>query len=173
MRIQFKALLFSALCAAGMGAHGNAGAAGFFVEFSNLLASCTDTGISGSLTANVDLPDAANNLIVTTSINGGASTTSFFTHSPAIDSGSLSISYTIPSTPQPYIISGTVFPALNGSATGSGVSATYTCNANGTVTAGFVPVAVATGVPTLSQWGLAALALLLALGSALRIRRAG
>ena len=172
MGFRCRTLLLSVLCAAGICVHGTAGAAEFFITFASLdSASCTATGISGTVSSTFNLPAAASNLVVTTSINGGPSQTNFYSVNPPSGTDSLVFNYVIPSTPQPYVISGTIFPAQGGAATGTGVSATYTCLANGTVEAGFTPVAQPSGVPTLSEWGLVALSLLLALGAALQLRR--
>jgi IPTL-CTERM motif len=173
MGLCHKAVLMSALCA-GMLVQADARAqAGFFITYSLLgVASCDATHLEGTVTATYNLPAPPNNLFSSIAINGGPPITDLSTINPPLATSPLVFNLPVPSTPQPYTIRAIVFPALNGATTGAGVSATYTCNANGTVTAVFDPV-VAGGiaVPTLSQWGLAALASLLALGSWLQLRR--
>ena len=123
------------------------------------------------MSASYALPAANNNLIAFVSINNGPQATTFYTQNPPTFSGALGFIYPIPSTPQPYTISADVLPALGGAPTGTGVSGAFTCNLDGSVTAVFTPTGsptASTSVPTLSTWALAALALLLSLGAALR-----
>ncbi len=146
----------------------------FFITYSGLsVASCTTTNIQGTLTASYNLPAGSNNLYSNISINGGPAAIQFYNvNPPSATNGPLLFSFTIPATVQPYSIHGTAFPAVNGAPSGSGVSAQYTCNADGSVSAVFDPIAGATtAVPTLSQWSLTGLAMLLALASFVLLRR--
>ena len=146
----------------------------FFANYTFLgVASCSTTNIQGTLTASYNLPASSNNLVSSISINGGPAEIDFFTINPPQATNSpLFFSFPIPATPQPYTIHGTAFPAQGGAAIGSGVSAQYTCNTDGTVTAVFDPLAgVSTAVPTLSQWSLAGLSILLAMASLMSLRR--
>jgi hypothetical protein len=172
MRLGKGTLLACALCT-GLWVHGSAAAADYFINFALLgIASCDTEHIEGNVTTSYNLPAANDNVVVTTSINGGPTTTTYLTFNPPSDSGNAAFTYTIPPTVQPYTITGAVFPALNGAATGTGFSTTYTCNLDGSLTVGFTPATITvTNVPTLSQWALAALAALLALGSLVQVRR--
>jgi hypothetical protein len=175
MHLRHKVLLFCALCAGLLG-QGSASAQSFFVTYSNLIvATCDSTQIQGSVNASYVLPAGANNLVAFVSLNGGPQITSFFTQNPSSFSGPLAFTYPIPATTQPYTISANVFPALGGAAIGAGVSGAFTCNANGTVTVVFTPVgsaSTAANVPTLSQWGLLALTLLVGLSTVVQLKRA-
>jgi hypothetical protein len=168
------ALSFAVLCVGSCWC-ATALAQSYFVSYSSLdVASCDSTHIQGSVTASYVLPPGGGNLVAFVSINGGPTITTFYTQNPPTFSGPFAFAYAIPPTAQPYTIGATVLPAMNGAATGSGVSATYTCNLDGTVTSDFAPAAapsVATDVPTLSGWALAALGMLLAGATLLQWRR--
>jgi hypothetical protein len=146
---------------------------GFFITYSVLgIASCSATSLQGTVTATYNLPAASNNLYSSVSINGETPVIAFFSINPPATTSSLPFSFPIVATPQPYTIQAIVYPAQNGAPVGSGARATYTCNVDGTVSAVFAPIANGTiNVPTLSQWVLAALAVLLALASWVQLRR--
>ena len=174
MHVRQRALSIAAVCV-GIFAHGSAIAQSYFVSYSNLsVASCDSSHIQGTVTAAYLLPSSANNLVAFVSINGGPAVTTFYTQSPPNFSGPYGLSYPIPTTAQPYTISATVYPAQNGAPTGSGVHGAYTCNLDGTLSGVFTPAAAAPlagSIPTLSEWGLTALALLLGLGAMVQIGR--
>jgi hypothetical protein len=148
---------------------------GFFVSYSFLgIGSCSPTTLQGSVTASYNLPAGSGNLFTALSINGGAPTEATFAiNPPAATNNSLPFSYPIPTTTQPYSISAIVFPAQGGTPVGSGTSARYTCNVDGTVTAQFGPTSngATAPIPTLSEWALVGLAMLLALASWMQLRR--
>lgn len=175
MRLCHKVATIAALCT-GLLAHTAANAqSGFFVSYSVLgIASCSPTTLQGTVTASYNLPAGSNNLYTSLSINGGTPAIDTFTiNPPAATNNSLPFSYPIPATTQPYSISAIVFPAQAGSPVGSGASARYTCNVDGTVTAEFGPApgGASAAIPTLSEWGLIGLAMLLALVSWVQLRR--
>jgi hypothetical protein len=146
----------------------------FFISYSALsVASCTTTSFQGTITASYSLPSGSNNLYSSISINGGPAAIQFYTINPsAATNNPLAFTYTIPATAQPYLIQGFAYPSLNGAPVGTGVNARYTCNSDGTVSAVFDPIAtVTTAVPTLSQWSIGGLAILLAMGSWVLLRR--
>jgi hypothetical protein len=153
----------------------NAAAQSFFVTYNTLsVASCDSTHIQGTVNASYVLPATANNLSAFVSLNGGPVIATFYTQNPPTFTGPYTFFYPIPGTSQPYTISANVLPAQNGSPTGAGVSATYVCNVDGSVSSVFAPAvapSAALNVPTLSAVGLAALALLLGIGTALVRRR--
>jgi hypothetical protein len=149
---------------------------GFFITYSFLgIGSCSPTTLQGTVTASYNLPAGSGNLFTSISINGGAPSTDFFTiNPPAATNNALPFLFPIPATTQPYTISGIVFPAQGGTIVGSGTSARYTCNPDGTVTAEFGPTgngASGAPIPTLSQWALAGLAMFLALATWVQLRR--
>jgi hypothetical protein len=175
MHCRQQAMSIAALCV-GLGFHGAALAQSFFVTYSSLdVASCDSTHLQGSVTASYVLPATSNNLVAFVSINGGPQIMTSYTQNPATFSGPFAFFYPIPVTAQPYTIAATVLPGQNGTPTGSGVSASFTCNLDGTVTSVFAPAAApsaAVATPTLSEIALTALALLLG-GLAMRRLRRG
>jgi len=176
MRFSSRVAVIVALCV-GSFVHTAAHAqSGFFITYSFLgIASCSPTTLQGTVTASYNLPPGSGNLFTSVSINGGAPSTDFFTiNPPAGTNNPLPFLFPIPTTTQPYTITGIVFPAQGGTIVGSGTSARYTCNVDGTVSAEFGPPPVGTttnAVPTLSQWALVGLAMLLALVSWVQLRR--
>lgn len=165
----------AALCAGMLAPVGASAQSGFFISYSVLgIASCSPTTLQGVVTASYNLPAGTNNLFTSVVINGGAPATVLFTiNPPAAATNALPFSYTIPTTTQPYSISAVVYPAQGGTPVGSGASARYTCNVDGTVTAEFGPApgGASAPIPTLSQWALIGLAMLLALVSWVQLRR--
>jgi hypothetical protein len=177
MRFCHKAAVIVALFA-GMLVQTSAQAqSGFFITYSFLgVGSCSATTLQGTVTASYNLPVGSNNLYTALSINSAAPVEASFTiNPPAATNNALPFLYPIPTTTPPYTISAIVFPAQNGSPVGSGASARYTCNVDGTVSAEFGPGASGGGaaIPTLSQWGMIGLAMLLALVSWVQLRRRG
>lgn len=148
---------------------------GFFISYSFLgIASCSPTTLQGAVTASYNLPAGSSNLLTSISINGGPAIVDTFTiNPPAATANALPFSYPIPTTTPPYTIAALVFPAQGGSVVGTGASARYTCNPDGTVSAEFGGTSNGGGaaIPTLSEWGLIGLATLLALATWIQLRR--
>lgn len=176
MRFSHRVALMVTFCA-GTLVHTAANAqSGYFVSYSVLgIASCSQTSLQGTVTASYNLPAGANNLYSSVAINGGPPSIEFFTlNPPAAVANALPFSFPIPTTTQPYTIQAIVYPAQGGMTVGSGASARYTCNVDGTVSAEFTPIVIpGAPVPTLSQWAIAALASMLLLASWVQLRRRG
>lgn len=120
------------------------------------------------------LPPGTNNVQFTSSVNGGPLFTAFETNaSGVIPEAAFGFEVSPPTLP-PYTMTETLFPAVGGVATGTGVVFTVTCTALGGATVSWVnnvpaaggggggPVAASVAVPTLSAPALVALAALLA-----------
>lgn len=129
----------------------------------------------GSLT--LTLPTPPNNVIFTSSVNGGPVLTAFNTSSSGTNPEPTFGFEVSPPTIPPYTLVQTFFPASGGAATGTGVIFTVTCSATGVATLSFVndvpasgggngggggPASASLAIPALSPLGLVALMALLA-----------
>jgi hypothetical protein len=142
-------------------------AAPYFVSYTSLaVGTCTTTSIIGSVSGSESLAPPPNNLVATISVNSGPSSTIFYSVTPPIQTGALTFNFSIPSTSLPYTINGTGFPAAIGAPVGTGVSLTFMCDAQGTLTSTSpqsIPAPI-NSVPTLNNWSTALLSGLLILG---------
>lgn len=137
---------------------------------------CSDTGISAPITGTVafNLPPGPNNGIQSVVVNGGPPSILLETLVPTQGSvPAVSVIISIPSTPSPYTIQASLFPASGGAATGFGTLVNASCDAGGvgtlSISAQFVPTPAS--VPTLGPATLALLAVLVALTSAWTLAR--